>query len=948
MLYSMVDYEDMQITYPITIRSYISAICTKLGLTFANASDTFVNYDEEIPSEMYIDQDGNSLGYTFRDVLDDLAEVTASTIVINDDDELEIRYINDTNDTINEEYLKDINVNFGEKYGAVNTVVLSRSAGSDKISQSIPENLPDEQKVAVVIEDNLIMNDNDRSRFIPAILTQLNGLEYYLNDFSSTGICYYDICDKYNVSIDGTTYSCIMFNDEINVTQGLEELVHTDIPEYGETDYKKTDKTDQKINQTNLIVDKQGRQITQVIQNQSETDSRLNETISTLDGTIQRVSATETTVNDITTTTQTSTGENSLYLEDAMQENIIGYNVDGATSQEGTPTPDSPKDVKTIPSIINLFDINSSYTTSQASASIQDNSIVVTNTGTYCRIMYKLENLIVGKTYIFHADYINENNSSIQLRITDSTNNTFKKYGDVTTSASGNTYVSFTATETTQWIRLYSNTLSSTNTNTVTFKNVMFEEGSILHEYVPYGYYFRVKITGKNLFKPFYFQKVHNDVTFTYNENGSINCNGTASSTALSMLSGESKPYLITLQPGTYTISGGTNQISIEIVDSSGTGLATTNYETSTSFTISSEKQVFVRLAMITGKTAQNDNIYPQLETGTTVTTYEPYKENITLVDMGIYENGELVGHHELCKIGDYKDTLSIDSNGNVSIDKKIGKVIYNGSESWFQASSQYTGLYTATIQRSDLLQTAPGNSIMSNYFNKQLYDSQTQGITKNSANYILIRIDNTIANSISTFKTWLSTHNTEIYYPLATPEVITLPNVQIPLYEGINHITFVDDLTTNTSVTYYRITPLSGTYATQKQLNDVSTEKTQEIIQVRNEVQTEITSTQASINVINETITNGVSKVSGTGYTFDSDGLKIEKTDQDVKSLLDNDGLSVSYKNTELLTVRSNGIEAENMTVRKFYVQRPIRMEKTKSISDSTSIGLGFFYVGE
>lgn len=109
MLYAMKDYEAPNITYPITVRSYINAICNKIGLTFKNSNDTFVNYDKEIPNELY-----SNIGYTFRDVLDELAQVTASTICINEsDDELEIRYINDTNDSIDEEFLKDVNVNFG-------------------------------------------------------------------------------------------------------------------------------------------------------------------------------------------------------------------------------------------------------------------------------------------------------------------------------------------------------------------------------------------------------------------------------------------------------------------------------------------------------------------------------------------------------------------------------------------------------------------------------------------------------------------------------------------------------------------------------------------------------------------------------------------------------------------------------------------------------------------
>ena len=258
MLYSMVDYEKMNISYPISIRDYIKAICNKLGLTFANESDTFANYDKQIQNELYLDEDENSLGYTFRDVLDELSQVTASCICINGNDELEIRYINDTNDTIDEEFLKDVNVKFGEKFGAVNTIVLSRSADSDNVYY--PETLP-ENPYEFKISDNQIMNFNDRSDYLPDIYEKLNGLEFYINDFSSTGICYYELLDRYNVKIGDNTYYCVMLNDEINITQGLEENVFTEMPEETKTDYTKADKTDRKVNQTYVIANKQKGEI---------------------------------------------------------------------------------------------------------------------------------------------------------------------------------------------------------------------------------------------------------------------------------------------------------------------------------------------------------------------------------------------------------------------------------------------------------------------------------------------------------------------------------------------------------------------------------------------------------------------------------------------------------------------------------------------------------------
>lgn len=285
LLYSMIDYEDLGITYPITIRNYINSICTHLGLTFANFSDTFANYNKEILNELYLDEDGNSLNYTFRDVLDELAEVTASTICINNNDELEIRYINNTNDTIDEEYFKDINVNFGELTPPINTITFKRSADSDAISLSNPLDLSDDLKNEIVISDNQILNSEDRADYLSDILNQLYGLTYSLNDFSSTGITYYELCDKYNVVIGENTYPCIMFNDEIEIMQGLQEFIHTDMPKESETDYNTTTQDDRTKLRTELVVNKQEGTITGLVR-KIEGDGGLEDRIESAEATL--------------------------------------------------------------------------------------------------------------------------------------------------------------------------------------------------------------------------------------------------------------------------------------------------------------------------------------------------------------------------------------------------------------------------------------------------------------------------------------------------------------------------------------------------------------------------------------------------------------------------------------------------------------------------------------
>lgn len=109
LLYSMKDYEALDVTYPITIYEYLKKLCEKIGLTMKEAN--FANMSRQLPSDLF-----NGLGYTYRDVLDQIAETTGGCICITLDDKVEVRYINETNDTIDEEYINDVNVNFGEKY----------------------------------------------------------------------------------------------------------------------------------------------------------------------------------------------------------------------------------------------------------------------------------------------------------------------------------------------------------------------------------------------------------------------------------------------------------------------------------------------------------------------------------------------------------------------------------------------------------------------------------------------------------------------------------------------------------------------------------------------------------------------------------------------------------------------------------------------------------------
>lgn len=206
--------------------------------------------------------------------------------------------------------------------GPINSIVLARASESDKIYIKNQTSIDNNGLCELMISENQFMNFNDRSDYLQELADKLFGVEYYLNDFTSTGIMYYDLLDMYNIEIFGKTYNCLMLNDEQNITQGLEENIHTDRPETSETDYTKADKTDRKINQTYLIVDKQNQKIEGVINQIGDRTDKTTTITADIDGLASKVSTLADLTNDIT-------GIQSVALANCVEGEVVELHIYG-------------------------------------------------------------------------------------------------------------------------------------------------------------------------------------------------------------------------------------------------------------------------------------------------------------------------------------------------------------------------------------------------------------------------------------------------------------------------------------------------------------------------------------------------------------------------------------------------------------------------------------------
>lgn len=354
MLYFMKDYTktNFNFTFPMTVAEYITALCNEVGITPPSSYTGVPNYNKVISKDKYLDDNGNELGYIARDIMDQLAEVTASILYVDENDTLVIGGVNKTNDTINESYLDEDNVEFGDEYGPVTTLVLSRSAGADKISISIQPSVQAKERV-LEISDNQIMNDNDRDTYMNDIISKLfddfniiYGLApirrgyYNYYDVKSKGVLYYDIFDSFKVQIGNKTYNCLMMSDEIIIEQGIEERFYAEEPKQDEQDFSKMTGTDRTINRTTLQVDKQKGQILGYVNEFSEYKKTNDDKVSRIDGTTK---INESTLFELTksggrleTMEEQITDAGSKVVNSVVNININGINV--STNQSAIST----------------------------------------------------------------------------------------------------------------------------------------------------------------------------------------------------------------------------------------------------------------------------------------------------------------------------------------------------------------------------------------------------------------------------------------------------------------------------------------------------------------------------------------------------------------------------------------------------------------------------------
>lgn len=182
-------------------------------------------------------------------------------------------------------------------------------------------------------------------------------------------------------------------------------------------------------------------------------------------------------------------------------------------------------------------------------------------------------------------------------------------------------------------------------------------------------------------------------------------------------------------------------------------------------------KQLWGRLAYdvkYEGDTTQNVIPTPTTPQNVNVVTGT---QTITITDGVVADDFTLeLGSTELCKIGNYQDYI-YKSGDDWYLHKEIGKVVLKGTEGWNYNSG------TAVFYASNVVGYNTNGFIpFSDYFVGQNITSYGQlsdngvAFLKSTTNNRLVIKYTSLGTNASAIQTWLSNHNTTVYYVPATP----------------------------------------------------------------------------------------------------------------------------------------------------------------------------------
>lgn len=525
-----------------------------------------------------------------------------------------------------------------------------------------------------------------------------------------------------------------------------------------------------------------------------------------------------------------------------------------------------------------------------------------------------------------------------------------------------NSGLNFTTESNTSYISICFKYTDDSGLTVDTFKDTLLTEGEEEKPYLSDNA-IGVEISGKNMCNPSKARLgTYSGITITYNEDYLV-LNGTATAIVDVYLyhtsNSVNKPLIDYLNShyGDYVLSnnlGYKNYIRVAGAYKENTFTTSTSAQTD---------GAFIRVPQ--GTVCNNTILRVQLEPGKTASEYEAYKGKIiSLPTKGMF----------FAKIGDVQDTGYVDfTKGQIVRNGKIGKIVLNGTEGWAYNTGATNG--QSYINLPSMMKVSKNTNVYSTIAIASSVSTKDNTISGDSYGNLIfknIKVNGTYISSAAEMKAYLNQNPVTVYYVLEesvveTADLTETELEQLRLDVGYNRLKMLTTIDSTIDLTYLTDNELNGIYSTQTQLKlennriSSSVSETREIIganyddlankldkkledsdlgpilsdyastnsvtELTNKVESYQSSTQSYIGIVQNIRQNGVDKlVTETGYTFDKDGLTIEKTGAETKTTITENGMTIydttgGSTNKAVQVVDNTGVYSENVKINTYLI---------------------------
>lgn len=259
--------------YPKTVAQLAESLSYNIGCNETDDMTGLPNADAIVESDLWalINRE------TYRDVINEIANVTATTAIIDFENNLKFVPFATPTERLTYANLKKYKMLL--PYGPINSVILSRQPQNDDIA------LTDDQSIETngLTEFKIINNeiaDDDRETFIQPIFNAMDGIAFNGVELETEGHGWYEIGDTLYVAETATStpITIVVTDYTLNFDGGgFKEIIKCTTPDMSTTDYTTVGGIKKSIYNTEIKTDRQQQEITSMVSRQDQFEDRVDE-----------------------------------------------------------------------------------------------------------------------------------------------------------------------------------------------------------------------------------------------------------------------------------------------------------------------------------------------------------------------------------------------------------------------------------------------------------------------------------------------------------------------------------------------------------------------------------------------------------------------------------------------------------------------------------------------